>query len=62
MDVEVLGLRSSPESMTVTLLNSTLALDENSFDEPYKASHVFVLREGCLLGCCLDVLIVLLTV
>ena len=35
VDVEVLGLESSPETMTVHLLNSTDGLAENSFDEPF---------------------------
>lgn len=38
VDVEMLGLQSSPETMTLTVLNSTHALDENSFDDPFKAS------------------------
>lgn len=38
VDVEMLGLQNSPDTMTVTLLNGTHALDENSFDDPFKAS------------------------
>lgn len=39
VDVELLGLHSSPAKMTVTLLNSTNPLSENSFDEPYMVSQ-----------------------
>ena len=35
VDVEVLGLHSSPDMMTVHLLNNTNGLAENSFAEPY---------------------------
>lgn len=42
VDVELLGLHSSPEMMTVTVLNSTDGLSENSFDEPYLVSLLFV--------------------
>ncbi len=38
VDVEMLGLHNSPDTMTVTLLNGTHASEENSFDDPYKAS------------------------
>ncbi|KAL0055122.1 hypothetical protein WJX82_007357 [Trebouxia sp. C0006] len=36
VDLQILGLQNSPDTMTVTLLNSTHALDENSFDDPFK--------------------------
>ena len=38
VDVEVLGLHSSPDMMTVHLLNSTDGQAENSFAEPYMVS------------------------
>lgn len=40
VDVEVLGLQSSPEMMTVRLLNNTDGLAENSFDEPYMVNFM----------------------
>lgn len=42
VDVELLGLHSSPDMMTVTVLNSTNGWSENSFDEPYLVSLCFV--------------------
>ena len=38
VDVELLGLHTSPQMMTVTVLNSTDGLSENSFDEPFMVS------------------------
>lgn len=40
VDVELLGLHTSPQMMTVTVLNSTNGLSENSFDEPFMVSLV----------------------
>ena len=45
VDVELLGLHSSPEMMTVTVLNSTNGFSENSFDEPYLVSLSSCLEE-----------------
>ena len=36
VDVELLGLKSSPDIMTLTVLNGTYAQDENTFEDPYK--------------------------
>ncbi len=47
VDLQILGLQNSPGTMTVTLLNSTHALDENSFDDPFKAG-------SCTPACCMQ--------
>ena len=47
VDLQILGLQNSPDTMTVTLLNSTHALDENSFDDPFKAG-------SCTPACCMQ--------
>lgn len=51
VDLEILGLQNSPDSMTVTLLNSTHALDENSFDDPFKACLPATLLAACNCNC-----------
>ena len=45
VDVELLGLHTSPQMMTVTTLNGTNGLIENSFDEPFMVS---LLQVVCL--------------
>lgn len=46
VSVEVKGLSSSPDSMTVTTLNSTQGTAENTFDQPFLVS---VLQTALLL-------------
>lgn len=64
VDVEVLHLPGSPDSMTVTTLNSTNGAAENSFAEPFLvgfvpryAAQCATLNVGvsyctCSCGCC----------
>ena len=47
VDVELLGLHSSPSKMTVTVLNSTNPSSENSFDEPYLVSQCMYANTMC---------------
>ena len=47
VDVELLGLHSSPSKMTVTVLNSTNPASENSFDEPYLVSQCMYANTIC---------------
>ena len=50
VSVEVRGLLSSPDSMTVTTLNSTQGTAENTFDQPFLVSilHIAVLLYSIL--------------
>ena len=43
VDVELLGLKGSPDTMTLTRLNGTYAQDENTFDDPFKVSLCLML-------------------
>ncbi|KAL3133328.1 aspartate-semialdehyde dehydrogenase-like protein, variant 2 [Trebouxia sp. C0009 RCD-2024] len=47
VDVELLGLHNSPAKMTVTVLNSTNPMSENSFDEPYLVSRCMCSNTVC---------------
>ena len=56
VDIELLGLHSSPEMMKVIVLNSTDGLSENSFEEPYLVSLLSCQLPKMLTICISDLL------